>query len=313
MTIIKIKTLDQFIKEVQKICLPNNVTNYHKILFRGEADVSWKQEASLFRGKFETETYTKDVNVSLEKDLIDAAKTECPQAFNSCPNAISRLVRMQHYGLPTRLYDVTANPLVALYFSCNIEPEKDGKVMFTKTQTRSIDDVNIMAGLVENIESYEDLLTVEKLYFYGKTNGIFLMDEKFSDSVKLWLFQNVTKPFLFQPPFDNERIKRQQGAMIFSPLLKISPFENERKYRRLEKRTTFDEQMKNFTFKKENVDLRSLFEKKEFVIKAEDKKTILRGLDLIGINEAYVYPELEHQLKTIKYQNIPKADYRFVL
>ena len=308
-----IRSLDQFVKEVQRICFPNDVTNYPKVLFRGEADVSWKQEASLFRGKFETETYTKDVNVSLEKDLIDAAKTEYPQAFSACPNAMSRLVRMQHYGLPTRLYDVTANPLVALYFSCNIEREKDGKVMFTKSQTRSIDDVNIMAGLVENIESYEDLLTVEKLYSYGKINGIFSMDEKNSGRVKLWLFQNITKPFLFQPPFDNERIKCQQGAMIFSPLLKVSPFENERKYRKLEKRTIFCEQMKDFTFRKENVDLRSLFEKKEFVIKAEDKKTILRGLDLIGINEAYVYPELEHQLKTIKYQNIPKADFQIVL
>ena len=133
------------------------------------------------------------------------------------------------------------------------------------------------------------------------------------DTFKLWLFNNVTKSFLFQPPFDNDRIRRQQGAMIFSSLLKVSPFEEFKKYKRLIKNKSFVNKMEKFTFVKDNVELRNMFSKKEFIIKAEDKSSLLRELDMVGINEAYVYPETEHQLRTIKYQSIPKDSLRIVI
>ena len=41
-----------------------------------------------------------------------------PQSFSECKSALDYLVQMQHYGLPTRLLDMTTNPLVALYFAC---------------------------------------------------------------------------------------------------------------------------------------------------------------------------------------------------
>ena len=166
---MEIKSLGQYVKVIKGICFPVDYAVSPKVFFRGEADsINWKQEASLFRGKFETDSYVANVNYSLEKDLIDAAKTYYPQEFENCHNAISRLVKMQHYGLPTRLYDVTANPLVALYFACNSEPEIDGKVMYTKAITWSIEDANIMAGLAEKIESYENVIDIEKVYSYCK-------------------------------------------------------------------------------------------------------------------------------------------------
>lgn len=46
-------------------------------------------------------------------------------------NKVDILIKMQHYGMPTRLLDLTKNPLVALYFACVSKPNNDGVVYTT--------------------------------------------------------------------------------------------------------------------------------------------------------------------------------------
>lgn len=41
-----------------------------------------------------------------------------PDEFSNCSCTFDYLVKMQHYGIPTRLLDITSNPLIALYFAC---------------------------------------------------------------------------------------------------------------------------------------------------------------------------------------------------
>lgn len=43
------------------------------------------------------------------------------------------LAYSQHHGLPTELLDITTNPMVALYFACESNPDDDGYLYFLTT------------------------------------------------------------------------------------------------------------------------------------------------------------------------------------
>ena len=146
--------LVESLEEFLRIVLAANSPADEEVFYRGHSDKEYKLEPSLFR-KSESGDYRYLLN---EDNIVRELLTAQPNEFGADKYMIDKLVRMQHYGLPTRLLDVTSNPLVALYFCCSSPKydddgnETDGEVIVLSTKKSDVkfydsDTVSCIANL----------------------------------------------------------------------------------------------------------------------------------------------------------------------
>lgn len=105
--------------------------------FRGHSDASYELTPSLLRKWENGDWMFMPSEDRLCKELLIAHYDE----FQGDQYCFDRLVRMQHYGLPTRLLDISSNPLVALFFACSggkDQSELDGEVIVFKVKSHLV-------------------------------------------------------------------------------------------------------------------------------------------------------------------------------
>ena len=141
-----------------------------------------------------------------EPYLIQEAMRLFPSAFAACKNDIDKLTVAQHYGIPTRLLDVTGNALVALYFAVQGDMEDDGVVYVFSA---SIDDFRHASLLGQsgelNIECFhKEMHKKDHKEMYKKE-----MHKRFMSKVC------PKHPFLIFPTFRTQRQAAQDGAFYF--------------------------------------------------------------------------------------------------
>lgn len=220
----KIKSIEDLLKEcrnLKKRCA-DNVQFY----FRGESGDSWELRPSVMR---------RSSLQKSESEMLNELMSRQPEAFSGLISAFSQWVLAQHYGLKTRLLDITRNPLVALFYACEEDGDADGRLHVFAVPSDLIKSFN--SDTVSIIANFAKLRHAEQNLLLGKTpedidegEGLGFANEHSDSMGRLYHFIRQEKPhfkeeidhgdlfrvFVVEPQQSFKRIRAQSGAFLIS-------------------------------------------------------------------------------------------------
>lgn len=256
--------------------------------YRGQSNRRWSIKPSVMRG----------LRANAERQILSELLAEAPAEFHNDRLMFDKLVRAQHYGLPTRLLDVTLNPLVALFFACyedtpneSTEKVNDGVVhSFYISQERErfadSDTISLICNLARTTDAEKEEMRKFIKAPEGSPSEMIENFQKLDSAKRLIQFVRTEKPYFtndvnprhllkyyfIHPNKNNRRIIAQSGAFIAAGLLAYkSPGENNN----------------GFTTDK-------------IIIPSDAKATILEELDALNVNSRAMFPETESAAGYIK-------------
>lgn len=207
---VKINVINSLSDYIELIC-KLNTSFENPIFYRGQKNANFLLNPASLRK-----------NPANENLFIEEFSRHFSNEINECYSAISKLILMQHYRLPTRCLDITENPLVALYFACekNVSKSEDeswGEIILFKEKSafdkkipeRLKTDKSSNVSIVANTAFMDEDFSLWQLGAYWKNDANQAFDERF-----LNLKTIVRDCFIVRVPQNNPRIKNQQGATI---------------------------------------------------------------------------------------------------
>ena len=175
-------------------------SSYTNIYFRGQLEKYRTMTPSIARddGYIDNES-------NMYRDALNMAHND----FTGLNLPIEKLSKMQHYGIPTRLVDVTIDPLIALFFAVqNSEDESAGNVYIYLPKEYDLDSKEAKAlSLLATIE----LNSIEKLceaYFeeYGECIS--------ADEIGILISNPIFIKYCDRLRYSNNRLFNQKGTFV---------------------------------------------------------------------------------------------------
>lgn len=272
-----VESIVDFISELKKI--PKSSRNEY--YFRGHSDKSFELRPSIYRQNF----------IRNEDKLFKETILRTPNEFINEKTTLEKLVKMQHYGIPTRILDLTTNPLVALYFACTDVPKENGEVLVFRIPKKDVkfydsDTVSILANIAKRPYSFSiNYLDDSSIRTFNSEDEIAYLLHEIKEEKPHFLPiidpEDLERVVAVKVKLNNTRIVKQHGAFL------IFGMNGSKKYPA--------EIPENWQL---NLDIKGI----DFTIKNDCKQDILNDLDVLGINESTLFPELQNQATYLKRQ-----------
>jgi len=262
------ENLTNFITEIERL----GIKKGHENFYRGHSKVEYDLKPTIYR----------DGLVTNEDKIFKEAISRVPNEFINSKSTIEKLVKMQHYGVPTRLLDVTSNPLVALYFACNKDFKTDGEVVFLRIPDTDIkyydsDTISVLSNIAKRPSNFEIEPFSKSIKEFNGTGQIEYLLHEIKEEKPY--FQNIINPkhlekvFAVKVKFDNERILKQEGAFLIFGINANKKRPANVPYKWIVNKT----------------------EKVKLIIPFKRKKALIKELEKFGISNRTLFPELENQ------------------
>lgn len=248
----ELETSDGLQKRIDTISKEKDLT---QLWYRGESDKSKELVPSIARRHEYGGKSIDGFGREQERDLLHRFRRRAYPYVGRILDEWEALFLARHHGLPTRLLDWTASPLVALYFACSEKPCEPATLWGIARIPEETNDPDMLRIAMSN--HWQD--------------SPFRLFESENMSIGNGITDDAVK--ILHPFYNSPRIVAQSGVFTFhsNPKTKLDAY-------------------KNKLFRRDRLDIKCLI---HWDIKAEAKKEILRELDRVAINRRTVYPDLD--------------------